>query len=80
MEHAESQPLRQLPVDLSEIDMIAEIRSAEMPDPMVGYLDMQTGEVHSVYLDASANRSGVTFPAPSHQRDGTKLLPSARLG
>jgi hypothetical protein len=52
MEHAESRPLRQLPVDLSEIDMIADIRFDEMPDPMVGYLDTQTGEVHSVYLDA----------------------------
>jgi hypothetical protein len=48
----EEQPLRQLPVDLSEIDFNASFNSDDSPDPTVGYLDTVTGAVHTVSLAA----------------------------
>jgi hypothetical protein len=47
---SEEQPLRQLPVDLSEIDFNASFNNSDSPDPPVGYLDTRTGAVHSVPL------------------------------
>jgi Uncharacterised protein family (UPF0158) len=51
---SQPEPLRHLPVDLSELDFLASFRADEMKDPILGYLDTQTGDVHSVSRAALA--------------------------
>lgn len=56
-------PLRDLPVDLDDLDLIASTRALEAPEPYIGYLDTWTGEIHQVpldLLDAAGNGEPLT--------------------
>jgi hypothetical protein len=53
METDSTTPLRRLPVDLSEIDLLRDMRPEDAHDyPFSGYLDLETGAVHQVLCEA----------------------------
>ncbi len=53
MQKPDAQPLRSLPVDLSEIDELASVNESEFMDMALrGYVDVETGAVHAVFLNA----------------------------
>ena len=53
MQSPEGPALRSLPVDLSEIDDLTTFDESDFSDmPIRGYVDLETGAVHAVFLNA----------------------------